>query len=54
MGTSPERLNKLLANPLLFTFQDCNVIAGLIGVDDKVIIDLVHADIVLKRKKSRK
>ena len=49
--TTPERFKKLLADPYLFTLEDAYNIATLIGVDDKVILDMIYADAVSKRKK---
>ena len=50
--TSPVRLNKLIANPAMFLFEDAYEIAALIGVDEKLIVDLIYAEwSQLKRKK---
>lgn len=48
--TAPARLNKLIANPALFQFEDAYKIAALIGVDERLIVDLIFAD----RKKPAK
>jgi hypothetical protein len=42
MGTNLARLNKMISNPLLFTFGDMVKIADLIEVDEKYIMDLVY------------
>lgn len=54
MKTSPERLNKLLDNPALFLFQDAYNIAALIGVDEKMIIDIIHNQYVSDHNRKRK
>jgi hypothetical protein len=54
MKTSPERLNKLLDNPALFLFQDAYNIAALIGVDEKLILDIVHNQYIIGRKSKKK
>jgi hypothetical protein len=50
---TPERFNKLIDNPVLFMMQDCIGIAEVIGVDPKLIIDIVYAEIMSKKKKRR-
>lgn len=52
--TSPQRLNKLLSNPELFLFQDAYNIAALIGVDEKMIVDLIHNQYMADKKGRRK
>lgn len=49
--TSPARLNKLIGNPALFMFGDCYAIAAVIGVDEKLIVDLVYAERKVKKRK---
>jgi hypothetical protein len=51
--TTPERFKKLLADPSLFTLADAYNIATLIGVDDKIILDMIYMDAVSKRKKKK-
>ena len=53
IGTSPARLNKLLANPALFTFQDLYSIADLIGVDRKLLVDLLFIESNKPTKKKK-
>ena len=53
MHTSPVRFNKLISNPGLFTFDDAYAMAQLIGVDERSIIDIIHAQ-YLQDKKSKK
>lgn len=54
MKTSPERFNNLLANPELFMFKDAYKIAELVGVDRKLILDLVHNQAEAQSKGRRK
>lgn len=54
MKTSPDRLNKLIDNPALFLFQDAYNIAQLIGVDEKIIVDIIHNQHVADNKGKRK
>jgi hypothetical protein len=51
--TTPERFNKLIEDPTLFEFGDAINIANVIGVDEKALIDMVYAEILLKRKKRK-
>jgi hypothetical protein len=50
---SPIRFNALLADPSQFRFSDAYAIAAAIGVEEKLIIDLIHAE-YLSRKRKRK
>lgn len=49
--TSPERFNKLIHQPGLFTFDDCFKIANLLEVDGDLIIDLIRAEFKAKKRK---
>ena len=51
--SSPVRFNKLLSNPALFTFQDAYSIAEVIGVDEKLILDIIHNEWVSRRKRKK-
>jgi hypothetical protein len=51
--TAPSRLKKLIETPALFTFQDCYNIADLLGVDRKLMVDLVYQESI-PSKKARK
>ncbi len=46
-------MREQIDSPSLFTFQDAYAIAEVIGVDEKLIIDLVHNEWLSKRKKKR-
>ena len=48
---TPERFNKMLENPALFRMGDLYNMAQAIGVDDKLIVDLVHNEYVKRRRK---
>lgn len=50
---SAVRFNKLIANPALFMFQDAINIAEVLGVDPKLIIDLIYADIAKGKRKKK-
>lgn len=54
LKTSPGRLNKLLDNPALFLFQDAYNIAALIGVDEKLIVDIVFQQYAVDKKGRKK
>lgn len=54
MRTGPDRLNSLLDNPELFMFQDAYKIADILGVERKVILDLIHAQCEANQKGRRK
>jgi len=51
--TSAVRFNKLILNPALFTFQDAYNIAEIIGVDEKLILEIIHSEWVSRKKKKR-
>jgi len=51
LGMNYNRFNKLLQHVDLFTFREIKAIAGLIGCDAKVLIDLVYSDMTSKKKK---
>jgi hypothetical protein len=51
--TSAVRLNKLILNPALFTFQGAYSIAEVIGVDEKTMVDIIHNECVSKKKKKK-
>lgn len=42
--TSPERFNKLIENPALFMLGDIYSMARVIGVEEKKIFEIVHAE----------
>ncbi len=48
--TSPERFNKLILKPELFTFEDCFKIAVLLEVDEKKIVEIVYDSWKAKQK----
>ena len=52
MHTAPSRLNKLINQPELFTFEDCYKIAAILEVDSDKIIDLIRDE--TKPKKGRR
>ena len=54
MHTAPARLNKLILNPALFTFEDCYKIAVLLEVDDDKIVELIHSESRPKKAKRAK
>jgi plasmid maintenance system antidote protein VapI len=54
MGTGPQRLNRLVDNPKLFTFEDAYIIAELLGVDEKAVVDIIHAQYLLDKKAPKK
>jgi hypothetical protein len=49
--TTPERFNKMIEDPALFRMGDIYNMAQVIGVDDKLVVDLVHNEYVKRRKK---
>ncbi|OJW55176.1 MAG: hypothetical protein BGO55_08935 [Sphingobacteriales bacterium 50-39] len=51
--TTPERFNKMLAKPDLFRMADIYNMAQAIGVDDKLVLDLVHNECVKWRRKKK-
>ena len=53
MKTAPSRLNKLINQPQLFTFQDCYKIAAILEVDEKKVIDIVFEEWISKQKPKR-
>ncbi len=53
ISTSAVRFNKLIDNPGLFQFQDAYAIASVIGVDEKLIIELIHAEWLSKKRKRK-
>jgi len=53
IGTTPERMAKLIDNPELFMLRDIYNTAHLIDVDEKLVIDLVHAEYLSKRKRKK-
>ena len=57
--TTPERFNRLLANPIKFRMDDIYNMAQMLDVDHKLIFELVHNEYLAKleearRKKKRK
>jgi hypothetical protein len=50
---SPIRFNKLISDPTQFMMSDCISIADVIGVDPKLIVDLVYAEILLHKRKRK-
>jgi plasmid maintenance system antidote protein VapI len=52
MHTAPSRLNKLINQPELFTFEDCYKIAAILEVDPDKIIDLIRDE--TRPKKGRR
>ncbi len=50
---SAIRFNNLVADPPQFRFSDAYAIAATIGVDEKLLLDLIHNE-CLSRKKKRK
>jgi plasmid maintenance system antidote protein VapI len=50
MGTGPQRFNRLIDNPKLFTFEDAYKIAELVGVDEKAVVDIIYAEYILNKK----
>jgi hypothetical protein len=51
--TSAIRFNKLIDNPEQFMFRDAYAIAVTIGVDEKLILDLIHAEYLSRKKKKK-
>ncbi|HVU94833.1 MAG TPA: hypothetical protein VHE34_06390 [Puia sp.] len=49
--TTPERFNKMIENPALFRMGDIYNMAQVIGVDDKLLVDLVHNEYVKRRRR---
>jgi len=49
--TMPQRLQRMLDNPGLFCWDDVDNLANTLGVDDKIIIDLVHGYFTTWKKK---
>jgi len=54
LKTHYNTLSKKLKAPELFTFADAYKIAALVEVDEKYIVDLVHAQYVAEKKGKRK
>jgi hypothetical protein len=50
---SPVRFDTLIADPAQFRFSDAYRIAEIIGVEERLVIDLIHAE-YLSRKRKRK
>ncbi|GGH59641.1 hypothetical protein GCM10011379_06640 [Filimonas zeae] len=50
MKTAPERFNKLIENPPLFTFEDAYKIADLIGVDERTLVLIIHEEKVRQQQ----
>lgn len=54
LGMHHQTFSKLLDHPDHFTFKDAFRIASLIGVDDKVIVDLIYSQCEVDKKTKRK
>lgn len=50
---TPIRFNNLVADPPQFRFSDAYAIAATIGVDEKLVIDLIHNECVSRRKRRK-
>jgi hypothetical protein len=51
--TSPERFNKLIANPSLFTMGDILNMAAVLGVEDLTMINIIYEELSSKRRKRK-
>ena len=49
---SAIRFDKLVADPSQFRFSDAYAIAATIGVDEKLVLDLIHNEWLSRKKKS--
>ncbi|MDO6433306.1 hypothetical protein Q4E93_22030 [Flavitalea sp. BT771] len=49
--TTPERFNRMLDNPALFRLGDIYNMAQIIGVDDRLLLNLIHNEYIKQRKK---
>lgn len=52
--TTPERFNRLLGNLALLRFGDIHNIAQVIGVDEKIILEIFYNEFIKKRRKEKK
>ncbi|GGB12211.1 hypothetical protein GCM10011511_39800 [Puia dinghuensis] len=53
IGTTPERFSRLLDNPTLFRFADVYNMASTLGVDSKIILEMIHEYNLQKQKRRR-
>jgi plasmid maintenance system antidote protein VapI len=54
LGMHLQTFSKMLAQPQLFTFKVAYRIASLLDVDEKTVLDLIHAEHLLHKKTVRK
>lgn len=52
-GTNYQRFSKMIATPELFRLRELYVIAKLFEVDEKVIVELAHAQATASKKKRK-
>jgi hypothetical protein len=53
-GTSPERLGRMLSNPLQFKYQDIFKMAQVLQCDAKILNELVLRECLLKQQKKKR
>ena len=51
MGIHYDRFKKMITDPAEFKVKELYTLAGMIGVDGKILLDLVHAQHIKRRKK---
>ena len=54
LGTHLQTFSKMLSQPDLFTFRTAYRIAALLDVDDKAVMEIIHAEHLQHKKTGKK
>ncbi|MDP4216296.1 MAG: hypothetical protein Q8927_08840 [Bacteroidota bacterium] len=54
LGMNYTRFTKLLSNPALFTLQELITLAGFMGIDPKIIIEMAYTQHLTGKKTKNK